>query len=715
MKAVGDRVTAVVTAYNAERYISRCIDSALEQSLGAVRVIVVDDGSSDQTARVVTSYGDRVRLIQLESNQGPAVGRTRGLFECVTEYVAFLDADDFWEPTFARETVEFLDTHPDIVAASTGNCKRHWNGGECVRPVLDEQDKDYYGAGGAVCPDFYRFWSKYRAVLTGSVMMRTAMALKTEGQRADLRRTQDLEFWGYLATFGRWAFIPKPLLVTDERALTPRERLGKFKKDFMFFREIEVDDWAKRIRPRLVGRPESQGFEEFLGHIATWVALSNAYSFRFRESYRMAAAWRDRLDPGLGSVLRRGVGMGPVCWPLVCLALRLRETIKAYRHPLARRLSARGKGTKPPGHTICPAPLKAPARIEIDEASESQWDDICLQFRDATINQTWGFGALMSGEHHLSHVLLRRGDAILAAAQVRIVRVPVLNAGIAYVGTGPMWRRKDSNADLDSLQVMLAALRQEYAVRRRLLLRVQPNVFDDSPDAAAVCSAYGQAEFTGNQSHHQTFLLDLAPSLGDLRAHLHQKWRNGLNNAEKNHLRLREGIEDALFGEFRTIYNEMRERKTYSDHVDIQKYAVLQSRLPAALKPWILIAESEGAPVAGAVFTTTGDTGVYLLGATNEAGLHTKASYLIQWRAIQWFRENGYRRYDLGGVDPIKTPTTYQFKSRICGKDPKVCTRVGEFFACESLASRLVVKSGETVRSWKSRTALPSSLVESAR
>jgi glycosyltransferase involved in cell wall biosynthesis len=335
MTLAANEVTVVITAYNAERYISRCIDSALGQTPSPSSVIVVDDGSIDSTASVVASYGDRVRLIRLASNAGPAVGRTTGLAQCTTEFVAFLDADDFWTPAFVQETVSFLIAHPDVVAVSTGNCKRHWQGRELYRPALDDRDSNYYGEHGAVCPDFYQFWSKYRAVLTGAVMMRTQVALQTNGQRADLRRTQDLEFWGYLATFGLWAFLPKPLLVTDERALTPRERLAKFKKDFLFFRTVDVADWARRIRPRLVGRPEQKSFEQFLGHIATWVALSNAYAFRFRKSYGVAVQWRDKLDPGLGSVLRHGIRLGPVCWPLVCLALRLRETIKAYLQPSA--------------------------------------------------------------------------------------------------------------------------------------------------------------------------------------------------------------------------------------------------------------------------------------------------------------------------------------------------------------------------------------------
>jgi hypothetical protein len=341
--------------------------------------------------------------------------------------------------------------------------------------------------------------------------------------------------------------------------------------------------------------------------------------------------------------------------------------------------------------------------IEIDTTSEDRWSGVCLQFRDATINQTWGFGAVMSRERGLSHMVLRREDSVLAAVQVRLVTVPMLKAGIAYVGWGPMWRRKAHNDDLEHLQKILRALRDEYVGRRGLLLRIQPNVFDDCPDAAAVRSVFAEAGFERSESPHRTLLLDLAPSLEDLRGQLHRKWRNHLNKAEKHSIRLREGTDGRLFDEFRSLYRQMRGRKGYSDGVDIDKYAAVHGRLPEPLKCWIILAEEGATLAAGAVFSTPGDAGIYLLGATNETGMQSNASYAIQWRAIQWLKERGYRRYDLGGVDPEKVPTTYHFKSRICGAQPTIYTRIGEFSACESLMSRWTVECGEIARSWKGR------------
>jgi hypothetical protein len=257
---------------------------------------------------------------------------------CTTEFVAFLDSDDYWLPEFVRETVSFLDAHPDVVAVNTGFVAETWNGHRHHSRALDHDDRQYYGTDGAVCPNFYQFWAKYMGVRTGTVVIRTETAFKTEGQRADLRLTEDLEFWAYLATFGRWGFVPKPLFVTDQRVISPRERLAKIKRRFQCFRTMEVEDWARRVRPRLADSEDIDGFERVLHGIATTIILANAYTFRLKKSYRLARQYRNHLGAGLGSALRLGVKGGPLFWPAVCLTLRIKQIVRAHiRFPLSSR------------------------------------------------------------------------------------------------------------------------------------------------------------------------------------------------------------------------------------------------------------------------------------------------------------------------------------------------------------------------------------------
>jgi glycosyltransferase involved in cell wall biosynthesis len=330
------KITVVITAYNAERYISRCIDSIINQKEEECEIIVVNDASTDKTEEVTKKYGDRIKYIEFEENRGPAAGRTSGLFETDTEFVAFLDADDYWKEDFASVMKEFLVSEESMVAANCGYIKKDYNGKHYFRPNLNEQDKEYYRDGN-VCDNFYEFWANYKSLLTGTVLMRTQIAQETGGQRKDLRLTEDFEFWGYLATFGEWGFVPEHLFVTDEQVLNPRERLKKFKKRFAFFKELDIQTWTKRIKPALSDSRSIEALDNFLKTIYTTIAFSKAYSFSFRDSYRFSKKNKEYLNnDGWGKAIRYGLKGGPVFWPIICIGLRGREIIKAYLHPIKK-------------------------------------------------------------------------------------------------------------------------------------------------------------------------------------------------------------------------------------------------------------------------------------------------------------------------------------------------------------------------------------------
>jgi len=91
-------VGVVIPAFNAAPYVGRAIESVLAQTVAPSRVVVVDDGSVDETAMVVESFGRGVICVRQE-NRGVAAARNRGARESGTEWVAFLDADDVWLPT----------------------------------------------------------------------------------------------------------------------------------------------------------------------------------------------------------------------------------------------------------------------------------------------------------------------------------------------------------------------------------------------------------------------------------------------------------------------------------------------------------------------------------------------------------------------------------------------------------------------------------------
>ena len=92
------RVSAIIPAYNADSFIREAVDSALGQTHTDVEVIVVDDSSTDDTASVLQSYGERI-IVHRQPNGGVAAARNAGARLASGRWVAFLDADDVWLPT----------------------------------------------------------------------------------------------------------------------------------------------------------------------------------------------------------------------------------------------------------------------------------------------------------------------------------------------------------------------------------------------------------------------------------------------------------------------------------------------------------------------------------------------------------------------------------------------------------------------------------------
>lgn len=107
------KVSVIIPAYNAMVYLPETMKSVLKQTYDDFEVIVVNDGSSDQTEQWVSQITDpRVRLI-CQRNQGSSAARNTGINQARGEYIAFLDADDLWEPTKLEKQVHCLEQDPE--------------------------------------------------------------------------------------------------------------------------------------------------------------------------------------------------------------------------------------------------------------------------------------------------------------------------------------------------------------------------------------------------------------------------------------------------------------------------------------------------------------------------------------------------------------------------------------------------------------------------
>ena len=182
--------TAIIPVFNAEDYIARAIRSVLEQTMPAEEILVVDDGSTDNSAHVVSQFGSKVRYLY-QINAGASAARNLAIREARSEWVAFLDADDVWKPDRLERQFEVLNRNPDIrwAAGSFNNI----SGGR-----VDSIPKTRFShklVENNVASDALELMGNGWSIWTGTVIVRRDVFAEVgdfdEGQRTG----HDLDLW----------------------------------------------------------------------------------------------------------------------------------------------------------------------------------------------------------------------------------------------------------------------------------------------------------------------------------------------------------------------------------------------------------------------------------------------------------------------------------------------------------------------------------------
>ncbi len=177
-------VSAVLTVYNGERYLTQALDAMLSQTRPPDEVVVVNDGSTDGTARVLEGYGSAIRVVH-QPNAGHPAGFNRGFREAHGEYLARCDADDIWSPHKLECQIAAIETHPQIdicfAAAETF--------GRTEQPFASHP-----GSGILAPEDFARRLYRRNMVCSSSTVIRRA-TFERLGPFCEPLITEDYEYW----------------------------------------------------------------------------------------------------------------------------------------------------------------------------------------------------------------------------------------------------------------------------------------------------------------------------------------------------------------------------------------------------------------------------------------------------------------------------------------------------------------------------------------
>jgi glycosyltransferase involved in cell wall biosynthesis len=205
-------ISVVIPAYNAARYIGRALDSVLAQTHKPDEIIVVDDGSTDDTAGIVETYSSQVRLIRRE-NAGASVARNTGINAAKSEWIAFLDGDDEWLPEKLQSQSQLLGRNSQLVWATANFIYCHC-GQNLHSQKLDAPKGQALLNGRDFFEDYFDAFTKAAAGWTGTMIVKRSVLIESGLFSSDQMRFNDEDMWWRIAyRYPKIGYNSKPLAI----------------------------------------------------------------------------------------------------------------------------------------------------------------------------------------------------------------------------------------------------------------------------------------------------------------------------------------------------------------------------------------------------------------------------------------------------------------------------------------------------------------------
>ena len=242
------KVTVFIPVYNREKYIGEALESILTQTFSDFEILLVDDGSTDNSVDKIRSFTDpRIRLLCNERNLGIPKTRNKGVEHARGQYMAMLDSDDCAHPERLQKQVAFLDTHPDYAQVGSW-CRMMDSHGRTLNKVKRQP----------TLPDDIHVQFLFRCAMSNrSIMARTAI-LQEYGYRNDFLRCQDYELHVRLAKKFKLGNIPECLVygrIHPQQITGQTPGLGDNKKQEIIsgqLQELGVTFSPKDLDPHLM-------------------------------------------------------------------------------------------------------------------------------------------------------------------------------------------------------------------------------------------------------------------------------------------------------------------------------------------------------------------------------------------------------------------------------------------------------------------------------
>jgi len=299
-----------------------------------------------------------------------------------------------------------------------------------------------------------------------------------------------------------------------------------------------------------------------------------------------------------------------------------------------------------------------------------EWDSLTSRFRDLSYQQCGSYSEIAARDMGATSEFLGifRAEELIGLASVRVKTISFLPVGVAYIHYGPLTACRDEFAS-EPFGYCLNALRKEYVDERHLMLRIVPPLHGGQwLEAQSACLETRGFRSNVRYKSRETFILDLGDPLPDIRTRFDSKWRNDLSKALRSNIKITRSTKLVDLDRFDNLFRDFVKSKGFIVRQNVDFLKRVQECAREAHKTVAHLAWYDGELVAGHIGSFVGDTAVYLLGAANPRGRELRASYLLQWAAIEHAKSTGNLFYDLGGIDQETNPDVYRFKKRLNGR-----------------------------------------------
>lgn len=243
-RSASPSVSVVIPTYNRARFIGAAVASIRAQTYPCHEIVIVDDGSRDDTAAVVAALGDGIRYIG-QDNAGPSAARNRGIQEARGDLVAFLDTDDRWLPDKLMLQVQAMQRDPAIalvcadMAIEDGEGQRLVDSNFAKRGMLPMFER----LGGAAIPNAPRLLLQVNFVNTSTVLARRELLQSLGGFDRRLRYGEDLELWLRIAARHAIACVPSVQEIRVEHDTNVTRSIEPMLKGYVDMARV-IREWA---------------------------------------------------------------------------------------------------------------------------------------------------------------------------------------------------------------------------------------------------------------------------------------------------------------------------------------------------------------------------------------------------------------------------------------------------------------------------------------